>query len=84
LKSEADQEREDNEDEVGKYETGEELDDLEMEHAFELEEKLGVPEPEFEERRERTEPGAADGEQDLEREIGGIVREDELQGRRNC
>jgi hypothetical protein len=77
--SEADRESENNEDRIGKYETGEELDGPEMEYEFEPGGKLGVPEPEFEERRERTEPRATDGEQDLEREIAEIVREDELQ-----
>jgi hypothetical protein len=77
--SETDQESEDNEDGIGKYETGEGLDGPEMEYESEPGGKPGVPEPEFEERRERTEPRDTDGEQDLEREIAEIVREDELQ-----
>jgi hypothetical protein len=77
--SEAYQEREDNEDGIGKYETEEERDAFEMEYESEPEEKLGVLEPEFDERRERTEPRTTDGEQDLEGKMAGIVREDELQ-----
>jgi hypothetical protein len=69
----------DNKDRIGKYETEEELEDPEMEYESEPEGELGVLEPEFDERRERTEPRTTDGEQDLEGKIAGIVREDELQ-----